>query len=218
MFPTLIFVVAIVGAVIAIGALNFWLAKQRREALAAVAAGLGMTFAPKGEGALDDGLAALPVFQRGHGRKAVNALSGQIEDVQARILDYFYITFHGTGQMPHTQTITAFGLGNAPLPAFTLGPKGALHFLANLVSGRDIEFKAHAEFARHYCLRGPEEAAIRTLFDDKVLTFLDANPGWSVEAAGRWLVVYKPNRKVKPQEVAGFLEKVFEVFNKFGQA
>ena len=217
MIPTLMLlgVFAFVGSIMV---LNQWLAKKRRTALAAVAAGLGMRFVADGKGALDDDLAALPLFNRGHGRKAVNAMFGKIEDVQARIIDYRYTTGGGKSQSVHVQTVAAFGLDATPLPAFTLGPKGALHFLANLVGQADIEFTSHAEFAHHYFLRGPSEAAVRTLFDDKVLAFFDANPGWSVEAAGRWLIVYKPNRKFKPQDVAGFLDQAFATFGVFGQA
>jgi hypothetical protein len=206
-------IAAVTGAFVGV---HLWLDKKRREALAAAAGRLGMRFAARGQGALADGLAGhLPLFNRGSARNAVNAMFGKIEDVPVRILDYSFATGMRRHSSTQCQTVAAFGLGATRLPAFALRPEGAL---SNLFGETDIEFKGHREFTRCYLLRGPDEPAIRTVFDDRVLAFFDANLGWSVETDGRWLIVYTSKRQVRPDDLPVFLEQAFGVFSVFGQA
>ena len=72
--------------------------------------------------------------------------------------------------------------------------------------GRGIGFDEDPEFARSSRLQGPDEAAIRELFQPALRQQLASEGGWSVEGEGRWLVLYRRSKRIRPDRLVEFVE------------
>ncbi len=71
----------VIAGIVLIGVVAYysWLAaKKRREAMAALAAELGMSFDPTRDRSHDEEYAHFEIFRRGHSRRAFNTLRGEV--------------------------------------------------------------------------------------------------------------------------------------------
>ena len=90
------------------------------------------------------------------------------------------------------------------LPRFEVWP--------NMLLGgaRGINFETHPRFSRMYLLRSKDTAAIRALFGEELLAFLEHKPGTCVQGNGEQLVIYWRER-IKPEEVEQFIQEGLEI-------
>jgi hypothetical protein len=84
---------------------------------------------------------------------------------------------------------------------------------------RDINLEAHPEFSRRYLLRGPDEAAVRSLFSGELAEFLGQERDWNVLGSGEWVAMFqskygftgvrgmRPLCVQKPENIPAFVEK-----------
>ncbi len=183
--------------------------KKRREAMQAFAAANGLEFHQKvrAPGALD--LPAIELFTRGHSRQTSNALSGEIEGSAVRVLDYRYTIGSGKNSSTHMQTVVAVSTGGVPLPSFTLAPENFFHKIGQAFGYQDIDFEMFPEFSNRYLLRSADEAAIRSLFDGRVIDAYMNGLGQNVEVRDGWLFVFKAGRRLKPEQIQPQIEAAF---------
>jgi hypothetical protein len=78
---------------------------------------------------------------------------------------------------------------------------------------QDIDFGQRPEFSRQFILRGPDEAAIRQLFSDRLLSFYESYPGTCTDAGGSQLFVYRSGYRFQPQEVQSFVGLALQIMN-----
>jgi hypothetical protein len=71
---------------------------------------------------------------------------------------------------------------------------------------QDIDLPMHPEFSSRFILRGVDEPAIRDAFTPAVARFFEANPGISVEAKLDRFIVYRPGKRLKPDQWKGWLD------------
>jgi hypothetical protein len=144
-------------------------------------------------------------------------MQGETAATRASIFDYRYTT--GGGQHSHVwnQTVASFQSAELNLPSFSLRPENIFHRLGQLFGYQDINFDEAPGFSRSYLLRGNDETAIRGLFRPEMLSYFESNPGLSVEANRDCLIYYRPSKRTKPEEIRGFLEEAFRVFDLFRQ-
>jgi hypothetical protein len=64
-------------------------------------------------------------------------------------------------------------------------------------------------------LQGQPESAIREIWNFDTLQFFGQNHGWYLEASGEWLVIYKLNQTIKPEDMRNFLEQTTEISQLF---
>jgi len=76
---------------------------------------------------------------------------------------------------------------------------------------QDIDFEISPGFSKKYLLRGPDDAAIRSVFTSRALIFFESEPGLCVEADGRKLIVYRHSVRVKPELIRESVEKGVQV-------
>ncbi len=199
---------ALVGVAIYFGVVY---EKKRSAALADACLRLGFNCQqgkiPKEQAAT---LGTFHLFNLGHGRTGRNLMTGKADGAAVTLLDYQYTT--GSGKSSHTwsQTVAIFP-GGGGLPEFTLAPEHWWDKVGDLFGHRDIDFEASPEFSKHYLLKGPDEAAIRPAFGAEALGFFAQSPGWSVEAKDGALAVYRLSKRVKPEELQGFVTDVAAV-------
>jgi hypothetical protein len=210
----IIAVLTVAGAAVAIGVVH---EKRRRAALETVGAGLGLSYQRDGRALLGQMRSHIPLFQRGHSRRARNVLSGEIEDLIVHVFDFSYTIRSGKNNRTYRQTVVVFGGTATGMPAFALAPERFGHRIAEKLFGmQDIDFEAYPEFSRRYRLSGADEAAIRARFDASLLEFLERQDRLNLEAGGGWLVVFRQGRRVKPEGIGAFLEEAFTIRNRLG--
>ena len=189
--------------------------KRRTEKMQALAAEIGLQFYPSGDPSLLNAIGELRLFDRGRRRKSTNMFRGQTEDVDLAIFGYQFTTGHGKNQRTHRQTVVSFQSPQLTLPEFELRPEHLFHRIGQAFGYQDIDFESHPVFSKRYLLRGPNEAAIRSLFNSHVLEFFEATQGVSLEAKDNRLIYYRSGKRIKPEEVRSFMEEGFCVFRLF---
>jgi hypothetical protein len=192
--------------------------KKRTAALTALAPILGFNFegedwtnptrAPRLETAL---------FDRGHGKRFKNIMSGSVAGLPTSIFDYWYTT--GGGKSSHTwsQTVVAFSI-DIWLPLFELRPESFMDRIGEVFMHTDIDFPSNPEFSHRYLLRGPEEEKIRELFAPALLAFLEQMPAakkWHVEAEGSTLLLYCSDVLVDPDAIRDLLDETSSIAKTF---
>jgi hypothetical protein len=197
-----------VGVAVVIGLpLAFWSERRRRRALEAVAGTLGMTFRRR------DSTLSLPPFsllgKRFRGFKLLgridNVFRGEMDGREValfRCWSHRNMSRHGT-----TQTVAAFRLAGQHLPQFLMRPETVIKRIGAKIGMQDIDIPTSPEFSRSYVLKGSDETGIRLLFQGRVLDFFAMESGWSVEGNGDWLLVYREDELVAPEDFPEFLRE-----------
>lgn len=193
--------------------------RRRSEALASVAGHHGLSFEAVDVALAPQEMALFHLFNAGHSRESRNVMRGRSGGIDVILFDYKYVTGSGKNQATHKQTVAAFRLEGTALPGFDLRHENVFHKIAALFGYRDINFPEHPEFSRRYLLRGSDEAAVRALFSPALIDSFEnlATRGnwWVVEGAGERLLVYRPGKRVHPEELPQFLQDTTTVASYF---
>lgn len=198
--------IALLGGVLlliggAIGA-SLYFEKKRREALRAFAEEAGLRFAP--DAPAPAAFQNFELSQKGHSQRCRNLIEGDTDAVTLDLFDWHYTTGGGKNASHHRQTVVTLGSPDlAALPQLTLGPESVFHRIGGAFGYQDIDFGDHPAFSKAYLLRGANEDAIRRLFDDELIAFLqdEAAGKREIELAGGHLLVYRAGKKVAPDEL-----------------
>lgn len=207
--PFFYIVPGIIGLIVLVIVLSVIHEKKRREALRAFADMNGFEFEQKISGPEAIGLPTIELFNRGHSKRTSNALIGQVEGSDIRVLDYRYTVGSGKNSSTSHQTVVAISTSGAPLPDFTLAPEHFFHKIGQAFGYQDIDFDMFPEFSKRYLLRGEDEPTIRALFDGRVIDAYMNGLGCNVEVRGGWLVVFKAGKRLKTEEIQPRIEAGF---------
>lgn len=211
--------IAIFGGITAIVLIGLYLGhlyeKKRTKSLSDLAQELAFEFSPLGDSAYFDSMAALHLFSQGRDRTWSNLMRGEAGGLAVSIFDYRFTT--GSGKHKHTtkQTVICFQFDEPSLPLFSLRPESFWHKVGGWLGMKDIDFDSHPRFSSAYYLQGPDEAAIRRLFEPRVLEFFEKNLSLSVEAMGQRLFHYTPGVRVDPKKMHDFMARGFEILKQF---
>jgi hypothetical protein len=106
-------------------------------------------------------------------------------------------------QAQNDTIITALFATEIPvnIPDFALEPEGLWSKLSEMAGGKDIDFKDHPEFSKHYYLRGDDESAIRNLFTEPLLKFFEEHEEIHVECHRNKLLIYKRRDLLSADEI-----------------
>ena len=209
---TIVFLIIFVGSLILI----FWrMGKKRTEQFAVISAELKLNFFPKGSTSLFERLKPFHLFSKGWSRKIKNLMEGEANKVELAIFDYQYTTHGGQHPQTHRQSLLFIRSPKLNLPDFSLRPENVFHKIGSAFGDKDIDFETHPIFSKSYLLRGDNEAAIRGLFNNELLNFIQSQQKISIEGSGDKLIFYRHKNRVKPEEVESFMEEGFQVFDQF---
>ena len=87
------------------------------------------------------------------------------------------------------------------IPEFTLDREGFLEKVYAFAGFKDIPIQEHDDFNKRFYLLGEDEAAIKTMFNDKITHFFESNPYYHVESNGTCLLVFSKERLASTKEV-----------------
>lgn len=91
------------------------------------------------------------------------------------------------------------------IPVFTLDKEGLLDFIYGLAGFKDITLESHSDFNKRFYLSGEKPEAIRDLFTDDLILFLESNPYYHIESNGSALLILKKERLLSVQEIKAML-------------
>ena len=91
------------------------------------------------------------------------------------------------------------------IPVFTLDKEGLLDFKYNLAGFKDIAIDAHPDFDKRFYLSGENPEAIRSLFTDELILFLESHPYYHIESSGSSILILKKERILSVQEIKALL-------------
>ena len=195
------------------------MAQNREHKMLDAALELGFSFGASGESLEMLPFVRLPLFARYGSRSFSNVMRGKVGGREVVVFDYFGADARESSTR---HTLACFELPGASLPEFSLQPGSPLHSVGLRLFGgyRDINFEHMPAFSQTYLLFGPDEAAVRELFERGPVAFFEKNCYWRAEGGGDWLILgcYKTEFGVGHLDPAGlpdFLEKAVQIADIF---
>jgi hypothetical protein len=204
---------AIVGGII-------WLViqyeKKRTAALEAIASDIGLEFSTTKDDQLLERMQVFALFNKGHGRKMKNVMTAEDENANLSIFDYQYTTGGGKHQQTHRHSVIAVESEALRLPKFSLRPENLFHKIGAAIGFQDIDFDDHPEFSEWFVLKGENEAAIRSFFDNELLDFFTQRKGTYIESAPGVFIYLYGGRK-RPEQMREFITNGYMIYSTFAQ-
>jgi hypothetical protein len=190
--------------------------KSRREkpVYRAIADSLNFTFSE------DASMESLPqkdeffLFSGKDSKHISYMLSGTLDNVEVRILDYTYSLFSGSQGRRRTtrQTLVMFQLLDYQWPDLMMMPDSFALKLTKFLGMKDIDIADVPGFSKRYLLNGRDDAAIRRVFRKEVTDAIMLRNDWCVEAHGDVIVLWIKDRRVPPNDILSFLGETIELF------
>ncbi len=177
-------VLIIVLVFVALSIVGYFADKKRREALAALAARLGLRFSVDHDHTLASQMAFLDKLARGENRYAFNVMRGSFRNYPVIAGDFHYET-HSTDSKGRRQThhhYISFYLLVMPahFPELTIGRESWLSKIAQAFGYDDIDFESH-EFSRRFCVRSLDRKFAYDVCNARMIEYLLGNPDVSIE-------------------------------------
>jgi hypothetical protein len=189
--------VAIFITVLVVGYIS---ALKRREAMAAVAAKLGLQFMPGKDRYMARQYRFLDKLRRGSNRYAFNIMSGGYQGNKVLLFDYHYKT--GSGKNTHHYYISFF-------PELVIGPEGIFSKIAQAVGYDDIDFESH-EFSRKFCVRSHDKKFAYDICNARMIEYLLSNTDLSIEIEDRALAI-SFNSRLSPEQIEPNLNRLITI-------
>jgi hypothetical protein len=190
-----IFVIIIV--LVAVGIWYGWYAKQkRREALARMAASLGLTY----EREDPFGLVGLPfeLMERGDGQGVENVMAGTWQSVALKEFDYWYYTESTDSKGNTSKSYHYFSCAVTEVPidaaALTISHENVFTRIGDHLGFEDIQFESE-DFNRAYRVKSKDQKFATDLVDARMMQWLLPQKGWGFEFTGPFLLAYSKRRK-----------------------
>ncbi len=217
--PVLIIILVIVGVGIAIY-FSYLQQKQRREAMAALAAELGWGFHPGRDTSHDDEYAHFEIFRRGHSRAAYNTLYGEItiDDRQypAKMGDFTYKVTRSSGKSTSTTTYRfsylILHIPFAAVPDLLIRREGMFDKIAGAFGFDDIDFES-SEFSRKYHVKSPDKRFAYDVITPRMMEFLLGIDAMSIDIERGRCCISDGKHKWSPIEFKARLAWIAQFFD-----
>jgi len=204
--PLVIFIFIAVFAVVAV--LGYINSLKRREAMAAVAARLGLHFSPGKDRDMARRYRFLDKLRRGSQRYAYNILSGRHRENEVLLFDYHYKT--GSGKNTHHHHLSFFILRlQVSFPELIIAPEGIFSKIAQAVGYDDIDFESH-EFSRKFCVRSKDKKFAYDVCNARMIEYILSNTDLSIEIEDKVLAISFDSR-LAPEQIEPNLNRLITV-------
>ena len=198
-------VVALIAVVVVIG---YILNKRRREAMAALAARLGLQFNPRKRRDLAQRYRFLDKLRRGSNRYAFNLLSGNYQGHDVMMFDYHYQV--SSGKNTHHYNFSFFILGlPESFPELVIDKEGFFSKVAQALGYDDIDFESH-EFSRKFRVRSPNKKFAYDVCNGQMIEYLLSNSDLSIEIEGEVMAI-SFNSRLSPEYIEPNLNRLITV-------
>ena len=198
-------VVAIMVAIVVIG---YICARKRREAMAALAARLGLRFNPHKTRGLARQYRFLDKLRRGSNRYAYNILSGNYQGHEVTLFDHHYQV--QSGKHTHHYNFSFFILVlPKSFPELVIDKEGFFSKVAQALGYDDIDFESH-EFSRKFRVRSPNKKFAYDVCNGKMIEYLLSNSDLSIEIEGKVMAISFRSR-LSPEYIEPNLNRLITV-------
>lgn len=208
-----ILVVVLIGAVIIAAVVcGYLLERRRRDALAALAARLGLRFSEEHDRATAERLGFLRKLDTGSNRYLYNRLSGDYQGHEVMASDYHYETYshskRGRRTQHHHLSVLTLRLPRS-FPELLITPEGFFSKIAQALGYDDIDFES-AEFSRAFCVRSQDKKFAYDVCHPQMMEYLLAHRDLAIEFEGNVLALAFDSRLGVPQ-IEGRLQQLVEL-------
>jgi len=162
--------VLVIAVVILAGIVGYYFWKKRLQALARLAASLGLEFSRYDLFALPERLAFLGLFDAGHSRVASNILYGSREGAKVYLFDYRYVTGSGKNRQVHRFNCCVVETG-MDFPRLWIRRERWYDKVAAVVGFDDIDFES-AEFSRKFFVKSSSKKFAYEVIHPQMMEFL----------------------------------------------
>jgi len=201
-------VIGVIAIIAVLGVLSYIGAQKRREAMAAVAAKLGLRFAPAKNRGIARRYRFLDKLRKGSNRYAFNILSGSYQGHDLILFDYHYKTGSGKSTKHHYISFLILHL-TASFPELVIGPEGVFSKIAQAIGYDDIDFESH-EFSRKFCVRSQDKKFAYDVCNARMIEYLLSNSDLSIEIEGNALAISLCAR-LAPEDIEANLNRLITV-------
>ena len=164
-------------------------ARERREAMARLAASLGLQYYAADPWNLPSRYAHFGLFQSGHSKRAANVLAGEIDGRSVVAFDYRYTTGSGKNQTTHHYQGVILA---TPIlaPRLRMRKESILDRVASWVGYDDIDFESD-EFSRRYHVKSADRRFAYDILHAQLIDYLlRCGTAPSMEMQGPLVLVY----------------------------
>jgi hypothetical protein len=142
-----------------------------------------------------------------HSLRNLTVSKGDPIDGQHGFFDFRYVIYTGNATIVVDQTVFFIIDKNVMIPNFYLFPEAWYHKISKWFGTQDINFEKYPDFSKSYMLKSEDEDFTRLLFDDEeLIEFFKGHEGWSYEATGYYLIIYRPSKLQKPEEIKDMID------------
>ena len=182
--------------------------KERRAAMAALAAEYGLDFDPGRDTGQDDRFTQFSIFRKGHSRTAFNTISGGFkiagEQVPLFAGDYRYSVTSGSGKNRRTRTYRLSyliaGLPHSGVPKLLVRPENLFDKFVGAIGFDDIDFES-AEFSRRFHVSSSDKRFAYDLIDSRMMEFLMNEQSTVLDIEGGFICVLLGTRRWEVAEI-----------------
>jgi len=201
-------IVGFIALIVVLGVLGYISTRKRREAMATLAAKLGLCFDPGKDWDIARRYSFLDKLRVGSNRYAFNILSGNYQGHDVTIFDYHYRT--GSGKNTQHHYISFFILHLlASFPEMVIGPEGIFSKMAQALGYDDIDFESY-EFSRKFCVRSRDKKFAYDVCNARMIEYLLSNIDLTIEIEGEALAISFGSR-LAPEQIEPNLNRLITV-------
>ena len=208
----IVFIVAIATAVIAAIVYGQIMAGRRRDALAALAHRLGLSFDEEHDHAMARRLGFIDKLDQGSNRYLLNRLEGDYQGHRVMAFEFHYETYshtkHGRQTHHHFFSVMTLILPKS-FPELLITPEGFFSKIAQAFGYDDIDFES-AEFSRSFCVRSPDKKFAYAVCHPGMMEYLLARPDLALEFEGNVLALAFDSR-LDVEEIEPRLRQLVEI-------
>jgi hypothetical protein len=206
-------IIGFIALMVVVGVLGYISARKRREAMAALAARLGLRFDPNKNKYLALRYGFLDKLRSGSNRYAFNILSGNHRGHDVTAFDYHYET-HSSDSKGRRQThhhYFSFFILRLPasFPELVIGPEGFFSKIAQAFGYDDIDFESH-EFSRKFCVRSADKKFAYDVCNARMIEYLLSNTDLTIEIDVDALAI-SFSRRLAPEHIEPNLNRLITV-------
>ncbi|MHC4112961.1 MAG: hypothetical protein ACYSUY_17940 [Planctomycetota bacterium] len=197
--------VALIAVIVVIG---YICNKRRREAMAALAARLGLRFNPHRNKGLARQYRFLDKLRKGSNRYAYNILSGNYQGHDVTLFDYHYQVNSGKHTQHYNFSFFILGLPKS-FPELVIDKEGFFSKVAQALGYDDIDFESH-EFSRKFRVRSPNKKFAYDVCNGRMIEYLLSNSDLSIEIEGEVMAI-SFNSRLSPEYIEPNLNRLVTV-------
>ncbi|MEO9850338.1 MAG: hypothetical protein ABJE80_08110 [Reichenbachiella sp.] len=224
----LVMVIVIVGFVLAVGLLFWWLVQKslrRTAAIQTIAADRGWVFKEdENPDLIRKRFQSIPIFNKGNSYTCSNLMLGKIDDFEIWVCDYLYWGHakqtHGgrevsvSSSQKQRQTVICLRYPEANLPTFDITLNLGLAKLTEYDPKNAIVLAGALDFSKKYMVCVAEDAdkeVVTRLFTEEIQSLFPTDAKLKVQVSGNEMMITNYSLEIKATELEGYIHTVLSI-------